>query len=153
MAGVISATAQAKVRASTERAMDALVVILRGGKGVLDKATGRVSGLSDAATVYDDPNHPGAGGIAGIHTVTGQGSVSNGVGQIDTRQVVVSIPWSAELPRRDDLVCVIDGGQDTALAGAALRVVEVAGGTRFADARRMSCTLWGKSGYWTGEGS
>lgn len=150
MAGLISATAKAKVRAYAERNMDARVMILRGGKGVLDKTTGRLSGMSDAESIYDDPTAPGTGGIAGIHTVTGQGSVSNGAGQIDTRQVVVSIPWSARLPRRDDVVQVIAGGEDETLNGAALRVVEVAGGTRFADARRISCTVWGKSGYWTG---
>jgi hypothetical protein len=33
------------------------------------------------------------------------------------------------------------------------QVVEVAGGTLFGDARRCSCTLWGRSAYWDGDGS
>lgn len=149
----ISDVARAKVRARVESTMDALVTILRGGRGSLDPSTLLVSGMAGATTVYDDPASSGKGGKAHLHVVTGQGSVATGAGNIDMRQVVVAIPWSAPAPRRDDVVWVRSPGQDTGLAGAALRVVEVSGGGLFGDARRASCTLWGTSPSWTGAGT
>lgn len=153
----VSATAIAKVRARTESNMDALVTVLRGKTGVLDQATGRVSGMGNAAQIYGDPVTAGTIGTIGakarLHTVTGEGSLSVGPGQIDLRQTTVSIPWSAAPVQRDDLVLIRFAGQDTTLNGTALRVVEVAGGSLFGDARRMSCTMWGKSSYWDGLGT
>jgi len=93
------------------------------------------------------------GGKARFHTVTGQGAISNGVGEYDMRQVIVSIPWSAALPRQDDIILVRDAGVDDTLNEATLRVVEVEGGSAFGDARRLSCTLQGYSEYWTGVGT
>lgn len=137
--------------------MDGLVTILRGGPGVLDQNTGRVSGMSNAVQIYGDPVATGVIGTIGakarVHTVTGQGSLSLGPGQIDIRQTTVSIPWDAVAAQRDDIVLVRSAGQDDEMVGAALRIVEVAGGTLFGDARRLSCTLWGRSAYWDGDGS
>lgn len=137
--------------------MDGLVTILRGGAGVLDKATGKVTGTSNAVQIYGDPVSPGVIGTIGrkarIHTVTGQGSLSLGPGQVNIRQTTVSIPWDAPPVYRDDIVLVRSAGQDAQLTGAALRVVEVAGGGLLGDARRLSCTLWGRSAYWDGDGS
>lgn len=154
MTGKISEYAKARVRAYTEGNMDGLVTILRGGRGELNKVTLEVSGLAGAQTIYDDDEQTGAGGKARVHKVTGQGSVSvAGAGNIDMRQVIVSIPFASQMPRRDDVVLVRDSGEDQDLTGATLRVVEVDGGGAFGDARRMSCTLWGKSPRWTGTGS
>lgn len=136
--------ARRHVRAYAESNMDGHVTISRGGRGVLDKATGRVSGMSGATTVYD--------GIARLHTVSGQGSISVGQGEVDTRSVTVSIPWSADLPQRDDVVLFVDGGADQTMNGRAGRVVEVDGGGYFGDARRMQCVVWGTSEYWTSRG-
>lgn len=154
---LLSATAISKVRARTESNMDGLVTILRGRPGVLDTTTGRVAGMSGAVQIYGDQVPAGTigtiGGTARIHPVSGQGSLSLGPGQIDQRSTTVSIPWGAATPQRDDIVVIRDAGQDSDLTGKALRVVEVSGGTLFGDARRMSCTLWGKSGYWDGAGT
>lgn len=133
-----------RVRRYTEGNMDGLVTILRGGKGVLDKTTGKISGLSNAVQIYD--------GKARVHLVSGQGSLQLGPGTINLRQTTVSIPWDAPIPQRDDIVQIRDAGQDDTMTGAALRVVEVAGGGLFGDARRLSCTLWGKSSQWDGNG-
>lgn len=154
----LSATAIGKVRARTESNMDGLVTILRGRPGVLDTTTGRVAGMSGAVQIYGDPVPDGTIGTIGakarIHPVSGQGSLSLGPGQIDQRSTTVSIPWGAPtVPQRDDIVVIRDAGQDGDLTGKALRVVEVSGATLFGDAHRMSCTLWGKSGYWDGAGT
>jgi len=93
------------------------------------------------------------GGKARIHKVTGQGSISNGPGEYDMRQLIVSIPWAAALPRQDDIILVRDGGVDETLNGSVLRIVEIEGGGAFGDARRLSCTLQGHSEYWTGAGA
>lgn len=140
----ISQTAVDKVRKRTEANMDAQVTILRGKPGVLDEVTGRVSGMTNSAPIYD--------GKARLHPVSGQGSLSLGPGNVDQRSTTVSIPWNAAPVQRDDVVLVRDPGRDTQLTGAALRVVEVTGGGAFGDARRCSCTLWGKSAYWDGKG-
>lgn len=146
---VISEIARLTVRNYAESNMDGLVMILRGGRGQLNPQTGVVSGMVGATLVYGDEN----GAKARIHTVSGQGSISLGPGQIDTRSATISIPWGAPtIPQRDDVIVVIDGGSDTTLDGNAFRVVEVSGGGAFGDARRMSCVAWGKSGYWTGTG-
>lgn len=154
---IISAVGIAKVRARTESNMDGLVTIIRGTPGVLDEATGRVSGMSNAVQVYGDQVAAGAIGTVGakarVHTATGDGSLSVGPGQIDLKQTTVSIPWAAPAVLRDDLVLIRSAGQDTQMDGSALRVVEVAGGTSFGDSRRLSCTFWGKSSYWDGAGS
>lgn len=149
---VISEVAKQMVRNYAENNMDALVVILRGGRGQLNPKTGVVSGMAGARSIYDSDAGNGSGGKARIHTVSGQGSISLGPGQVDTRSATISVPWSATIPQRDDVVLVISGGSDTTLNGNAFRVVEVSGGGAFGDARRMSCVAWGKSEYWTGLG-
>jgi hypothetical protein len=147
----------AQVREYAESNMDALVTVLRGKPGVLDKTTGRVGGMSAATQVYGDPVPAGQIGTKGararIHLVSGQGSLALGPGQVNLRQATVSIPWAAPVPQRDDLVLIRSAGQDSSLAGAALRVVEVTGGGAFGEARRLSCTLWGQSSAWDGDGS
>lgn len=154
---VVSDAAIQRVRAYTESNMDGLVTILRGKAGVLNQSTGRVSGASTATQIYGDPAPAGTIGAKGakarVHSVSGQGSLSLGPGQINLRQTTVSIPWGAMTPQRDDIVLIRSAGQDTTLVGAALRVVEVSGGGLFGDAQRLSCTLWGKSAYWDGDGS
>lgn len=142
------------VRAYTEGNMDGLVTVLRGGPGVLNKTTGVVGGVADAVQIYGDPVTAGQIGTIGakarVHPVSGQGTIALGPGQIDQRQTVVSIPWLAPMPQRDDIVLIRSGGQDNTLVGTALRVTEVDGGGLFGDARRMSCTMFGKSSYWDG---
>jgi len=146
-----------QVRSYTEGNMDGLVTILRGKPGTLDKTTGRITGMSGSVQVYGDPVPDGTIGTIGakarVHLVSGEGSVSLGPGTINMRQTVVSIPWNAPDTQRDDLVIIRSGGADQSLNGAALRVVEVSGGGLFGEARRLSCTLWGKSANWDGDGS
>lgn len=153
---LVSSGAIAAVRRYAEGNMDALVTILRGGPGALDPATGRISGMSDPVQIYGDPVPAGTIGTVGakarVHTVSGSGSLSLGPGQVNIKQTTVSVPWSATPPQRDDVVLIRDAGQDDSMTGAALRVVEVAGGGLFGDARRLSCTLWGFSSQWDGDG-
>jgi hypothetical protein len=138
--------ARRHVRAYAESNMDGHVTIRRGGRGQLDKQTGLVSGMVGATVVWD--------GIARLHLVSGQGSISVGAsGGFDQRAVTVSIPWAAALPQQDDVIEVIDGGADQTMNGVALRVVEVEGGGLFGDARRMQCVAWGRSQYWTAQGT
>lgn len=153
----VPAAVIAQVRAYTEGNMDGRVTILRGKPGVLDQSTGRIGGMSNAVQVYGDPVPDGTIGTVGakarVHLVSGQGSVSLGPGTINMRQTTISIPWAAPEPQRDDLVIIRSAGADQSTNGAALRVVEVSGGGLFGDARRLSCTLWGKSSNWDGDGS
>jgi hypothetical protein len=146
-----------KVRQYAESNMDALVTIVRGRQAEMDETTLMVGGTTSAVQVYGEPVPDGQVGTRGakarIHSVSGQGSISLGPGQINLRTATVSIPWGATPPQRDDIILVRDAGQDQALVGAALRIVEVSGGTAFGDARRLQCTLWGKSSTWDGDGS
>lgn len=141
--GTVTPLARALVRSRVEAQMSATVTILRGTLGTLNPATGVVYGITGAQTIYS--------GKARIHTVSGEGSISLAAGQIDQRQTVVSIPWDAPMPQRDDIVLVgTDDLADPDLDNKALRVIEVSGGTAFGDARRLSCTAWGDSRYWNG---
>lgn len=142
MTGTISAFARAAVRKRVEAQMTATVQILRGQLGAMDPTTLKVGGLQNSTVIYE--------GNARIHTLSGEGSLSLGDGQIDQRQVVISIPWDAPIPQRDDVVIIgNDDEADTTVDGLALRIVEVAGGTLFGDARRLSCVAWGPSRYWS----
>lgn len=124
--------------------MTATITITRGQLGVFDATTGRVGGLQSGTTIYS--------GKARIHTVSGEGSISIGEGQIDQRQAIISIPWDASpVPARDDLIVVSDDGNlDADMVSRSLRVVEVEGGSLFFDARRLSCVSWYPSRHWTG---
>lgn len=129
--------------------MNSQITVLRGSLGALNPTTGLVGGLSGALTIY--------AGMARIRTVSGSGVLSTGGGTIDTRQTIISIPMVAAIPYRDDIVTVSevnqdpDGSQaDTDLITRAWRVLDVDGGGYFGDARRMTCTQFFDSRYWTG---
>lgn len=152
MVGTVSAVGRALVRRHVSRNQNATIKLLRGDVGAMDPVTLKVPGLSNYATLYG-PGIAPYNGQARIHPVSGEGSIATGEGDLDLRQVVVSIPWDAPMPARDDVVQVVqDTLSDGDLTGATFRVVEVSGGSLFGDARRMSCTLWGRSRYWTGKG-
>ena len=162
MTGVISPYARQRVREYVEGNMDGLVTVVRGKRGGLDPVTGNVKGLVITGVVYGgagvtvDNVDADAGGKARVHLVAGQGTVSNGPGEFDMRQVTISIPFSADpqsMPRRDDVVLIRSGGQDGELNGQTARVLSADGGGLFGEARRMQCTLWGRSEYWTSQGT
>lgn len=132
---------RALVRERVEAQMEASIMVLRGDAGALDPTTGIVGGLANTRTIYS--------GKARIRTVSGSGVLSIGDGTIDTRSTVISIPITAPIAHRDDLVRVINGGPaDANLSTRIFRVLEVEGGSLFGDARRMSCTGWYESSYW-----
>jgi hypothetical protein len=136
----ISAFQRSQVQAYAEGNMTARIQVLRGQLGAFDEATGRVGGLSGAKVVY--------AGKARIRTVGGAGVVSVGAGEIDTPQVIISIPMDAPLPHRDDVVRVLRAEADGDLAARIFRVLDVDGGSLFGDARRLTCVGWFNSRQW-----
>jgi hypothetical protein len=132
--------ARAKVRARVAQFMTTPLTIKRGQLGAFDPATGLVGGLASAATVYT--------GNGRIHSITGQGGVVAGDGEFDTRQVIISIPWNAAEPARDDLVIVTSDAADPDLAHSVYRVMEVNGGSLFNDSTQLSCVGWHPSRHW-----
>lgn len=132
--------ARAIVRRHVESLMDQQIRILRGARGVLDPATGRVGGLTGATVVYS--------GKARIWTVRGVGVLAVGEDQLPQRETRISIPIGSPLPRRDDLVQVLDDAvADPDLTGRLLRITDVDGGSFFGDARRMSAVAVAESRY------
>lgn len=142
-----SGMARHLVRRYTESHMTSQITILRGALSLLNPATGIVGGLAGATTIYQ--------GKARIHTVSGSGAPSDSGAPIDTRSTTISIPITAPIPNRDDVITVqatnvnTDGTQaDADLDTRVFRVLEVEGGSFFGDARRMSCTQAFDSRYW-----
>lgn len=144
MFSLVSTFQRQMVRDYTEGNMTSLIQILRGSLGAFDPATGRVGGLTSTSNVYGGTD----GAKARIRTVGGAGVVSVGAGEIDTRQVIISIPMTATIPHRDDVVRVVSDGADTDLNTRIFRVLDVDGGSFFGDARRLTCVGWFSSRYW-----
>lgn len=141
MALGITDAARARVRARAEASMTARITISRGGSNAFDPVSGEVSGGAGASVVY--------AGKARIRTTTGA-AVSLGNGMTDVITTMVSIPITGPLPQRDDLVTVIDSGPaDPRLAQRTFRVLEVEGGSLIGDARRMTCSAYAPSRYWS----
>lgn len=129
------------VQAYAEGNMNNRIQVLRGQLGTFDPSTGRVGGLKNSNIIYS--------GKARIRTVGGAGVISIGAGEIDTRQVIISIPMGTpKIPHRDDVIRVLDGDADSDLATRIFRVLDVDGGSFFGDARRMTCVGWFNSRYW-----
>lgn len=116
------------------------VNLLRGVLGGLAPADGTVAGIVSPTLLYT--------GKARVHPVAGFGPLEVGGGIVDERQATISIPMSAAVPNRDDLIEVLDGGGDSDLEHEFWRVVQVYGGGFFNEARRMFCTSWHPSRYW-----
>lgn len=135
-----SAFAKASVTLRTGQGMTCQIQVLRGSLGTLDPTTGLVGGLTGASTVYSGP--------ARIRTVSGGSTINLGGGEIAVRDTIISIPMSAAVPRRDDLISVVSGDDDTDLDTRIFRVLGADGGGLFGDARRMSCAGWYQSRYW-----
>jgi len=130
--------AQTIVRKRVESLMLQRIRILRGARGALDPATGRVGGLTGATVIYS--------GKARIWTVRGAGVLTVGEDQIPVRETRISIPIDSPMPRRDDLVQVLDDSvADPDLTGRVLRITDVDGGSFFGDARRMSAVAVAES--------
>lgn len=123
----------------TERAMISTVTIKRGNLGTLDPVTLKVGGLSSASTIYMGKAH--------IHNVNGAGVITVGQEQVDTRTVAISIPISAPMPHRDDLVTV-NSDSDLDLPNRTFRVLEVQVGGLLGSAHVMTCQGWFESRYW-----
>lgn len=128
------------VRQRVALAMVCQVTILRGKLGVLDPATGRVSGMTDAVTIYS--------GMARVRAIANGTPVDLGGGEIVLRDTTISIPMNSGMPFRDDLVQVTDGGPDYDLTTRIFRVLGASGGGYVGDARRMSASGWFQSNYW-----
>ena len=144
MAITVSALSRSLVRRRVEAQMSAQIRVLRGELGSLDPATGQVGGITGATTVY--------AGKARIRTVAAAGVLAVGEGSIDTRQALVSIPITAAVPRRDDLIAVAaNGAADPSLDTRIFRVTEVDAGGLFGDARRMTAVGWYESRYWNAQ--
>ena len=144
MAVTISQVARTKVRRRAEAQMTDSVTVYRGQIGALDPSTGILAALANATQIYSGPGR--------LHIMSGTGTVALGGGTIAQAQVVISIPMSAPLPYRDDVVTVdVADDADPTEQTRVLRVLEVAGGSLFGDARRLTCTAWAPSRYWAGQ--
>ncbi len=139
MSGAPSALAQDLVRARAQAQMTSRVTILRGALGTLDPATGRVGGITGARLIYT--------GIARIHPTSPAGVIAAGDGTIANRQSIISIPFAAAVPHRDDLLRVDDDG-DPDLDTRIFRITDVDSGGAFNACRRLYCTSWHESRYW-----
>lgn len=132
------ALAQAKVRARVALFQSTPVRVVRGAAGVLD-SNNILTGMTGATDIWTGPAH--------VKTITGEGTVSVGDGEFDTRQVQISIAFDAPPVYRDDLVIIVTS-DEPGLTGAVFRVNEVNGGGVFNDARRLQCVQWHPSAIW-----
>lgn len=137
-----SSFTQSLRRQRNEATMTSRVRIVRGSLGTLDRDTGQVGGLGNAQTVYR--------GKARIRAVNGNRVESLGGAEQVTRDTVVTIPFAAPTPQRDDIVLIVDEG-DPDLSEVALRVLGVDAGGLFHDGRRLSCSGFGRSREWQPE--
>lgn len=142
MARTVSTYTRKLVRKRVEAQMLASITIQRGDLGALNPTTGTVGGLTNLVTIYS--------GKARIWTAGGN-AIALGDGIIDMNQTYVSIPIDATTtPRRDDIVTVLnDMLADVDLDDRVLRVMEVDGGGLVGAARRLTCSYFNQSRYWT----
>lgn len=103
----------------------------RGSLGGFNPVTLKTGGMTDATTVYE--------GKMRVRLLSTGEVVELGGGEVVERDAIISIPITADLPNRDDLVTVTDGGPDPTLATRKFRVLGADGGGIFGDSRRMSC--------------
>lgn len=126
-------------RSRAESAMDSTVVIKRGDLGGLDRTTGKVGGLENATTVYQ--------GKARIRSVQTGAKAREGGGEVVRRQTTIGIPFSAPVPRVNDVVLVlIDDDPD--VVRLALAVDSVDAGGYFNGERTLTCSGLGRSRTW-----
>jgi hypothetical protein len=145
---VVSSTARRLLRRRLAVTATSQVSIVRGTPGELDRVTGLVSGMTNLVTIYSGP--------ARIHLLAPAGDAQPG-GPVVLRTAQVSIPMSAAMPRRDDLLTVsaagvdADGSQsDVNLDGRTFSVRDVDGGGLFGAVRKLTCTGWFPSRTWQG---
>lgn len=131
--------ASALVTKRVEMAMTSTVQILRGDLGGLDETTLLVTGLTNATTIYQGKAH--------IHSVNGAGIIPIGETNVDTRTVQISIPLTAPVPHRDDLVKVVNDG-DPDLPNRIFRVMDLQAGGLLNAFHQMTCQGWFESRYW-----
>lgn len=137
----ISALARRLVRRQVDQTLTAYVVITRGSTRTLNATTGMLSS-TPGTIIYS--------GAARIPTISAEGAVNVGEGSLNQRSTVVTIPWDAPVPKRDDLLTVVqDTLADPNLAENTWRVVGVDGGTLLGAYRHVSCTQERGSGRWT----
>ena len=142
MPNTVSPIARAKVQARVGAQMSDSVSVYRGQIGGLNPTTGVLGGLANPVTIYTGP--------ARIHVLSGTGTIAVGGGVIAQAQAVISIPADAPLAQRDDVVVADAVGNidDQTLQTRAFRVLEVSAETYFADARRLTCSIWVGSRWW-----
>jgi hypothetical protein len=130
------AFAQRLARLHAEGAMNSRVMITR--KGIWDTA-GYEYDPDTPTTIYDDPDSPGAGAIAGITEAQGPMEMQVGDEPSYYSSVTVYIPQTAPVnPIINDLVYVIDC-PDTELEHRVFRVMDVPAGGRLSASIALSC--------------
>jgi hypothetical protein len=136
----ISPYSRKLVTKRAEAQMLSTVLIQRGDLGETDPLTGVVGGIVNPTTIYS--------GKARVYPVSGA-AVSIGDGMIDMRTTTISIPMSAPVPKRDDIVTITsDDLSDQDLDSRTFRITEVDGGGYIGAARRLTCTSFYPSRYW-----
>lgn len=127
------------VRTRVELTMVSTIKIQRGDIGDLDPVTLQVGGIKNPTTVYQ--------GKARIHPLVGNGAIALGEGQIEMRSTTITIPISATVPHRDDLVTDLTD-DDVDLPNRTFRVTDVEVGGFFNAYRTLTCTSWADDRWW-----
>jgi hypothetical protein len=129
------------VRSRVALAAQATAVVARGQLGGFDRATGKFGGLTNATTVYSGPVR--------IQSVSGSGTADIGGTEVSQRDTIISIPMSAPIPHRDDIVIVgVDDLADATQDHQVYRVLGADGGGLLGAVRHLSCVTWGPSRNW-----
>lgn len=117
------------VRQQAQQLMTSTVEIYRPGVPSFDTTTGLMT-ATEQRSIYIGP----------AHVWTAKGNMQEVAGELlNVTQTFVSIPWTAPVPRSDDIVHVT-ASNDTALTGRYFRIVDVPEGGIDPIVRQLSVT-------------
>ena len=136
----ISARARNYVRTKVQDHMISTITLYRYGTVTFDSVSG-ISIIPDRAPLYV--------GKARIANINEGNVILVGEADISTLTTNISIPWTAPLPHRDDVVVVSACPNDTSLVGMGFRVMNISGGGFIGGARTMNCVSLADSAQWS----
>lgn len=141
------AYAQPLAQGNAEGAMNSLVLIQRPAEGTYDEDT-REYGSPALTPVYDDPDMPGYGAMAGITPAEGPITMNLGDEPQYYSSVTIYIPARAARCRIDDVVLVM-ANPDPDLVERYFRIIDVPDGGRINASQALSATGIAPSRAWT----
>jgi hypothetical protein len=141
------AYASGLAKANSLGSMNSLVIITRRGTYDLDS---REYDPAAVEVLYDDPDHPGAGAIAGVASTSGPMSLSLGDEPAYYSSLTIYIPQDTpgKHIRIDDVVHII-ATPDNYAVGRLYRVSDVPAGGRIFSSIELSCTGIAPSKQWS----